>query len=55
MNHNCNPRLLRDTHATDNDPGGPQFTEVFVIYWFGAGVVTLNIKLLGGSMLVDLL
>ena len=52
MNHHCNSRLLRDASATDNDPGGPQFTEVFVIYWVGAGVVTLNIKLLGGSMLV---
>jgi len=30
--------------------GGPQFAEVFVIYWFGAAVVTLNIKLLGGSI-----
>jgi len=32
--------------------GGPQFAEVFVIYWLGAAVVTLNIKLLGGSMYV---
>jgi len=30
--------------------GGPQFAEVFVIYWLGAAVVTFNIKLLGGSM-----
>lgn len=30
--------------------GGPQFAEVFVIYWVGAAVVTLNCKLLGGSM-----
>jgi hypothetical protein len=29
---------------------GPQFAEVFVIYWVGAMVVTLNIKLLGGNM-----
>jgi len=33
----------------DND-GNPEFAEVFVIYWLGATVVTLNIKLLGGSM-----
>lgn len=33
----------------END-GGPQFAEVFVIYWLGAIVVTLNIKLLGGNM-----
>jgi len=38
-----------DTDKTQND-GGPQFAEVFVIYWLGATVVTLNIKLLGGSM-----
>jgi len=40
-----------DTVSNDND-GGPQFAEVFVIYWLGASVVTLNIKLLGGSMYV---
>ncbi|XP_059173814.1 protein YIPF6-like [Physella acuta] len=33
----------------END-GGPQFAEVFVIYWLGASVVTLNIKLLGGNI-----
>jgi len=31
-------------------PSGPQFTHVFLIYWLGAAVVTLNIKLLGGSI-----
>jgi hypothetical protein len=30
--------------------GGPQFAEVFVIFWVGAVVVTLNTKLLGGNM-----
>lgn len=30
--------------------GGPQFAQVFVIYWVGAAIVTLNIKLLGGSI-----
>ncbi|XP_045204146.1 protein YIPF6-like [Mercenaria mercenaria] len=30
--------------------GGPQFAEVFVIYWVGAVVVTLNTKLLGGNI-----
>jgi len=35
----------------END-AGPQFAEVFVVYWLGATVVTLNIKLLGGSMYV---
>ncbi len=38
-----------DTLNNLND-GGPQFAEVFVIYWVGAVVVTVNIKLLGGSM-----
>nr|XP_022328168.1 protein YIPF6-like [Crassostrea virginica] len=30
--------------------GGPQFAEVFVIFWVGAVVVTLNTKLLGGNI-----
>jgi hypothetical protein len=30
--------------------GGPEFAEVFVIVWVGAMVVTLNTKLLGGSI-----
>lgn len=36
--------------ANDMNDGGPQFAEVFVIYWVGAIIVTLNIKLLGGSI-----
>ena len=32
--------------------GGPEFAEVFVIVWVGSAVVTLNTKLLGGSMSV---
>ena len=35
--------------ALAND-GGPEFAEVFVIVWVGSAVVTLNTKLLGGSM-----
>ena len=38
--------------ANNMNDGGPQFAEVFVIYWVGALIVTLNIKLLGGSMWV---
>ncbi|XP_062599086.1 protein YIPF6-like [Saccostrea cucullata] len=34
---------------TEGD-GGPQFAEVFVIFWVGAVVVTLNTKLLGGNI-----
>lgn len=30
--------------------GGPQFAEVFVVIWVGALVVTVNSKLLGGTM-----
>jgi len=30
--------------------GGPEFAEVFVIVWVGALIVTLNTKLLGGSI-----
>ncbi|KAK2170584.1 hypothetical protein LSH36_2g18029 [Paralvinella palmiformis] len=36
--------------ANDLNDGGPQFAEVFVIYWVGAAIVTLNTKLLGGSI-----
>ena len=35
--------------STDGD-GGPEFAEVFVIVWVGAMIVTLNTKLLGGSI-----
>lgn len=37
--------------AGGNSPdGGPEFGEVFVIVWFGALIVTLNSKLLGGHI-----
>ena len=43
--------LQSSTEEADNvHDGGPQFAEVFVIYWVGAVAVTLNSKLLGGSM-----
>ncbi|XP_019733782.1 protein YIPF6 [Hippocampus comes] len=32
------------------DQGGPQFAEVFIIVWFGSIVITLNSKLLGGTI-----
>lgn len=44
--------LQGSTDVNSVNDGGPQFAEVFVIYWLGASVVTLNIKLLGGSMYV---
>ncbi|XP_064608387.1 protein YIPF6-like [Liolophura sinensis] len=37
-------------HLDKMNDGGPQFAEVFVIYWVGAVVVTLNTKLLGGNI-----
>lgn len=36
--------------GSDKGDGGPEFAEVFVIVWVGAMVVTLNTKLLGGSI-----
>lgn len=39
-----------DLDKMEKGDGGPQFAEVFVIYWVGAAVVTLNTKLLGGNM-----
>ncbi|RUS82169.1 hypothetical protein EGW08_010051 [Elysia chlorotica] len=39
-----------DLNMMGENDGGPQFAEVFVIYWLGASVVTLNIKLLGGNI-----
>lgn len=43
-------RMLQGGSADSKDDGGPQFAEVFVIIWFGAVVITLNSKLLGGTM-----
>ena len=45
-------RLLQEmgpAESTSND-GGPEFAEVFVIVWVGAMAVTINTKLLGGTM-----
>ncbi|XP_013407334.1 protein YIPF6 isoform X2 [Lingula anatina] len=43
--------LLQSSDTVDKvNDGGPEFAEVFVIYWVGAVVVTLNTKLLGGSI-----
>jgi len=39
-----------ELNEINQNDGGPQFAEVFVIYWVGAAVVTLNCKLLGGNM-----
>lgn len=43
--------LLLQGGATDSqEQGGPQFAEVFVIVWLGSFVITLNSKLLGGTL-----
>lgn len=33
-----------------NNDGGPQFAEVFVVVWVGSAVITVNSKLLGGTI-----
>lgn len=38
------------TDGRELHDGGPQFAEVFILVWAGAAVVTLNTKLLGGTM-----
>ena len=44
-------RMLQGhTVADSNNDGGPQFAEVFVVVWVGALVITVNSKLLGGTM-----
>lgn len=49
-------RILQGSSDTANsNDGGPEFAEVFVIVWIGSMVVTLNSKLLGGNMWVNLL
>nr|XP_057946663.1 protein YIPF6-like [Doryrhamphus excisus] len=42
--------LLQGGAAKNGSQGGPQFAEVFVIIWFGSIIITLNSKLLGGTI-----
>ncbi|KAF4073446.1 hypothetical protein AMELA_G00258770 [Ameiurus melas] len=42
--------MLQGGSADSKDDGGPQFAEVFVIIWFGSIVITINSKLLGGTI-----
>ncbi|XP_028996046.1 protein YIPF6 [Betta splendens] len=42
--------LLQGGAAKGDDQSGPQFAEVFVIIWFGSIIITLNSKLLGGTI-----
>ena len=44
-------RMLQGHKVVDsNNDGGPQFAEVFVVVWVGSAVITVNSKLLGGTM-----
>ena len=42
--------IVLQGHGDGGHDGGPQFAQVFVIIWVGAGVVTLNSKLLDGKL-----
>lgn len=42
--------LLQGGSAGEHEQGGPQFAEVFVVVWVGSFVITLNSKLLGGTI-----
>lgn len=47
--------ILQGSSSADSmSDNGPEFAQVFVIVWIGAAIVTLNSKLLGGNMYVDL-
>ena len=45
-------RMLQGSHSliSGEAGGGPEFAEVFVIVWIGSSLVTLNSKLLGGTL-----
>ncbi|NP_001002096.1 protein YIPF6 [Danio rerio] len=42
--------MLQGGSADSEEDGRPQFAEVFVIIWFGSVIITLNSKLLGGTI-----
>ncbi|GIY16146.1 protein YIPF6 [Caerostris extrusa] len=42
--------VLQNESADSINDGGLQFAEIFFIVWFGAVVVTVNSKLLGGNI-----
>ncbi|KAL6093949.1 hypothetical protein STEG23_002167 [Scotinomys teguina] len=42
--------MLQKSSVDGEKDGGPQFAEVFVVVWFGAVIITLNSKLLGGNI-----
>nr|CAH8848237.1 unnamed protein product [Trichobilharzia regenti] len=42
--------LLHSSNAEGSEHSGPEFAQVFVIFWLGSAIVTLNSKLLGGAV-----
>ncbi|CAH8514414.1 unnamed protein product [Heterobilharzia americana] len=43
--------LLHSSPSSGNtEHGGPEFAQVFVIFWLSSAIVTLNSKLLGGAV-----
>uniref|UniRef100_A0A8C2HDH4 Protein YIPF n=1 Tax=Cyprinus carpio TaxID=7962 RepID=A0A8C2HDH4_CYPCA len=42
--------MLQGGSVDSEEEGRPQFAEVFVIIWFGSVIITLNSKLLGGTI-----
>jgi len=42
--------ILMATLLQGSDDGAPQFAQVFAVVWLGATIVTLNSKLLGGTI-----
>lgn len=46
--------MVQGSEDANEPDGGPEFAQVFVIVWLGAAVVTMNTKLLGGTMYVSL-
>ncbi|KAK4471783.1 hypothetical protein MN116_005181 [Schistosoma mekongi] len=44
-------RLLHSSpNRESSGHGGPEFAQVFVIFWLGSAIVTINSKLLGGAV-----
>ena len=45
-------RVLQLSHGQKEDAGAPQFAQVFTIFWLGVITVSINTKLLGGTLYV---
>ena len=39
-----------DSDSTSSDDSYPEFADIFIIFWIGSIVVTVNSKLLGGCI-----